>query len=157
MASPKCLLDEGFIFLPSPLYVALLANADGLFHIEECFLGLGQQIFLFHSHKSRKYLDGQEIINSNGGMATIRIADAVHPLHPARSATDATTSGIDDGIYSMRAISRSSTRERSRDRWSGKAGSGERETEDDDPGLRQSGDFKHKQVCSASFSPTGDT
>ena len=76
-------------------------------------------------------------------MATIRIAETVHPLHLTRSATDAITSGIDDGIYSMRAISRSSTRERSRDRWSGK---GEKEAEDDDPGLRQTGDFKHKQV-----------
>lgn len=77
-------------------------------------------------------------------MATIRIAEAVHPLHPTRSNQDAITSGIDDGIYNMRAVTRSSTRERSRDRWSGRVG--EKEAEDDDPGLRQVGDFKAKQV-----------
>ena len=79
-------------------------------------------------------------------MATIRIAETVHPLHPTRSATDGIASGIDDGIYSMRAISRSSTRERSRDRRPGRVGTGDKEAEDDDPGLRQTGDFKHKQV-----------
>ena len=83
-------------------------------------------------------------------MATIRIAETVHPLHPTRSANDAATSGIDDGIYNMRAVSRSSNRDRSRDRsgdrWTGRVATGEKEAEDDDPGLRQSGDFKHKQV-----------
>jgi hypothetical protein len=77
-------------------------------------------------------------------MATIRIAETVHPLHTTRSNQDAITSGIDDGIYNMRAISRASSRERSRDRWSGRVG--EKEAEDDDPGLRQVGDFKAKQV-----------
>ncbi|KAG0648812.1 Potassium transporter 5, partial [Hyphodiscus hymeniophilus] len=81
-------------------------------------------------------------------MATIRIAETVHPLRPTRSATDAITSGIDDGIYNMRSISRSSTRERSRDRWTGRVGTGDKEAEDDDPGLRQTADFKHKQVFS---------
>jgi hypothetical protein len=78
-------------------------------------------------------------------MATIRIAETAHPLHPTRSNPEAITSSTDDGIYNMRAISRASTRERSRDRWNVR--SGEKEAEDDDPGLRQAGDYKAKQVC----------
>lgn len=81
-------------------------------------------------------------------MATIRIAETNHPLRLTRSGQDANSSGIEDGIFNMRAISRASTRERSRDRWSGRVGTVETEAEDDDPGLRQIGDFKHKQVRS---------
>jgi KUP system potassium uptake protein len=78
-------------------------------------------------------------------MATIRIAETVHPLHHTRSATEAATTGREDGIYNIRAISRE--RSRSRDRWSLRNGPGDsNDPEDDDPGLRQTGDFKHKQV-----------
>ncbi len=89
-------------------------------------------------------------------MATIRIAETVHPSHAARTETDSTATGV-DGVYSMRAISRTSTREHdgiynmrnlsrtsSRDKRSLKGS--DREAEDDDPGLRQSGDFKQRQV-----------
>lgn len=74
-------------------------------------------------------------------MATIRIAETVHPSHATRDDGDAISTGFNDGIYNMRNISRTS----SRDRRSVKTS--EAEAEDDDPGLRQSGDYKDKQVC----------
>jgi KUP system potassium uptake protein len=75
-------------------------------------------------------------------MTTIKIADDVHPLHASRSRGEGVTSGVQDGIYNMRGVlSRASSMERRSTRLS------EKEVEDDDPGLRQSGDYKHKQVC----------
>lgn len=73
-------------------------------------------------------------------MTTIKIADTVHPLHATRSRGEGTSSGFNDGIYNMRGLSRASSMERRSTRLS------EKELEDDDPGLRQSGDYKHKQV-----------
>jgi KUP system potassium uptake protein len=76
-------------------------------------------------------------------MTTIKIADDVHPLHANRSRGEGVTIGVQDGIYNMRGVlSRASSMERRSTRL------GEKEVEDDDPGLRQSGDYKHKQVCS---------
>ena len=104
---------------------------------------------------------------------TIRIADTVHPLHATKSNDDAPgyhvgaddgiynmrdftrtatgSSGVDrDGIFHMRGISRTFSRNSSKDkRGLGlKGGEKDGEPEDDDPGLRQSGDFKSRQVCS---------
>lgn len=73
-------------------------------------------------------------------MTTIKIADTVHPLHATRSRGEGTGSSLYDGIYNMRGLSRASSMERRSTRLSDK------EIEDDDPGLRQSGDYKHKQV-----------
>lgn len=75
-------------------------------------------------------------------MTTIKIADTVHPLYANRSRGEGASSGY-DGIYNMRAgLSRASSMERRSTKLS------EKEIEDDDPGLRQSGDYKHKQVRS---------
>jgi len=78
-------------------------------------------------------------------MTTIKIADTVHPLHATRSRVEGVSSSYNlnnDGIYHMRGLSRASSLERRSTRLS------EKEVEDDDPGLRQSGDYKHKQVNS---------
>lgn len=90
-------------------------------------------------------------------MATIRIADTVRPSKAARADGDAASTSFHDGIYNMRRMSRTSTRENdaihnmrdmsrtsTRDRRSMKGS--EKEAEDDDPGLRQPGDYKAKQV-----------
>ena len=90
-------------------------------------------------------------------MATIRIAETVHPSHAARMDTDAASTGVSDGGHNMRAFSRTPTREHdgiynmrslsrtsSRDKRSLKGT--DKEAEDDDPGLRQSGDYKTRQV-----------
>ena len=76
-------------------------------------------------------------------MTTITIADTVHPLHTIKSRGEGTSTGFDDGIYNMRGLSRASSMERRNTRLS------ERDAEDDDPGLRQSGDYKKKQVIPA--------
>jgi hypothetical protein len=73
-------------------------------------------------------------------MTTIKIADTVHPLHATRSREHGNSTGFSDGIYNMRGLSRTSSMERRSTRLS------EKEIEDDDPGLRQSGDYKHKQA-----------
>jgi len=73
-------------------------------------------------------------------MTTIRIADPIHPVHRTRSQDDGASTGFNEGIYNMRSISRSSTREKRSIKGS------EKEAEDDDPGLRQSSDYKTKQV-----------
>jgi hypothetical protein len=73
-------------------------------------------------------------------MTTIKIADTVHPLHVTRSRGEVTSSGLHDGIYNMRGLSRASSMERRSTRLS------EKEIEDDDPGLRQTGDYKQKQA-----------
>lgn len=73
-------------------------------------------------------------------MATIRIAETALPLRHPRSDGDAVSSAIGDGVYNMRAISRVSS-------WdAGHRSVKDIEAEDDDPGLRQSTDFKSKQV-----------
>jgi hypothetical protein len=94
-------------------------------------------------------------------MASIRIADTVHPLHATKSNADSVTTGVNDGIYHMRDLSRASSREKrsigdgiynlrdlsrtsSRERRSIRFADGD--AEDDDPGLRQTGDYKTKQV-----------
>jgi hypothetical protein len=80
-------------------------------------------------------------------MTTIKIVDTVHPLHATRSRGEGISSGFNDGFYNMRGLSRASSMERRSTRLS------EKEIEDDDPGLRQSGDYKQKQVglwCSSS-------
>ena len=99
---------------------------------------------------------------------TIRIADTAHPSHNSRNDEDppsspavvedgiynmrsftrsptGTSSADPDGIFNMRAITRTFSRSSTRDKRSGRGS--EKEAEDDDPGLRQSGDFKSKQVC----------
>ncbi len=99
---------------------------------------------------------------------TIRIAETTHPSHPnntdentatnpaviedgvynmrsfTRTATGSSAADR-DGIYNMRAITRTFSRSSSKDKRGFKGG--EKEPEDDDPGLRQSGDFKSRQVC----------
>lgn len=93
-------------------------------------------------------------------MTSIRIADTVHPLHATKSNADSVTTGVHDGIYHMRDLSRASSREKrsmgdgiynlrdlstsSRERRSIRFADGD--AEDDDPGLRQTGDYKTKQV-----------
>lgn len=87
-------------------------------------------------------------------MATIRIAETVHH---ARTETNTTTTGVSDDVYNMRNISRTSTRDnhgisnlrnisRTSSRDTRNLKGGEKEAEDDDPGLRQSGDYKERQV-----------
>ena len=73
-------------------------------------------------------------------MTSIRIADTVHPLHISRSNGDGTSTSFNDGIYNMRDLSRTSSREKRSIKFA------EKDAEDDDPGLRQSGDFKTRQV-----------
>ena len=77
-------------------------------------------------------------------MATIRIADEVHPkndLHGKEGRTADSTSvyARDDGIYNMR--SRRSSHDLSLYRTRSLQ-------QDEDPGLRKEGDFKEKQVQS---------
>lgn len=104
---------------------------------------------------------------------TIRIAKITRPIHATDSndnadvvggstavnngthrghkMTRATSSGSevgDDGIYNMRNLTRTFSRTSTKDKRGLKGGIGERELEDDDPGLRQSGDFKSRQVRS---------
>jgi len=76
-------------------------------------------------------------------MTSIRIADTVHPLHATRSNGEVSNIGFNDGIYNMRDLSRTSTREKRSIRFADK------DAEDDDPGLRQSGDYKTRQVKKA--------
>jgi hypothetical protein len=71
-------------------------------------------------------------------MTSIRIADTVHPLHATKSNGDGASTGFNDGIYNMRDLSRSSSREKRSIKFA--------DAEDDDPGLRQSGDYKTRQV-----------
>jgi hypothetical protein len=80
-------------------------------------------------------------------MTSIRIADTVHPLHATRSNGGMSGIGFDDGIYNMRDLSRTSTREKRSIKFADK------DTEDDDPGLRQSGDYKTRQVKPGSPKP----
>lgn len=95
---------------------------------------------------------------------TIRIAETTRPSHaddneatnPAaiedgiynmRSFTRTATgsSATDrDGIYNLRAITRTFSRSSSKDKRGFEGG--KKEAEDDDPGLRKSGDFKSRQV-----------
>ena len=77
-------------------------------------------------------------------MATIRIADPAYPLHRTESVgRGSIPAATNDGIYNMRAISRASSRDGGR-----RSAKFDIETEgqDDDPGLRQSGEYKTKQV-----------
>lgn len=74
--------------------------------------------------------------------ARIRIANTTRPFRYTRS-DDVTGTHINDGIYNMRSFSRPPTLDR---RSLSRSRTGEKETEDDDPGLRQPGDFKTKQV-----------
>ena len=93
---------------------------------------------------------------------TIRIADDAH-LNKAdddangvgdgiqnmrdftRTATN--SSAIDrEGIVNMRAVARTFSRSSLKDKRGVKGDEKDVEAEDDDPGLRQSGDFKSKQV-----------
>jgi hypothetical protein len=71
-------------------------------------------------------------------MTSIRIADTVHPLHATRSNGEVPSIAFNDGIYNMRDLSRTSTREKRSIKFA--------DAEDDDPGLRQSGDYKTRQV-----------
>ena len=105
---------------------------------------------------------------------TIRIDEAPHPLHPTRSddsvisnghidngvrnmrdirQTASSSSGIErDGIYNIRALTRTFSRSSSARRQELKK-LDEQEPEDDDPGLRQPGDFKGKQVFNVPMRP----
>ena len=81
-------------------------------------------------------------------MATIRIADPVKPERPIDERRGRESVG---GIYNTRGISIDRRRSKSRlRRFSVDTRSGDcEEGEDEDPGLRQAGDFKEKQVCVA--------
>lgn len=81
-------------------------------------------------------------------MATIRIADPVKPERPIDERRGRESVG---GIYNTRGISIDGRRSKSRlRRFSVDTRSGDcEEGEDEDPGLRQAGDFKEKQVCIA--------
>lgn len=77
-------------------------------------------------------------------MATIRIADGVHPKNElqakdGRAADSTSVYTHDDGIYNMR--SRRSSHDLSLYRTKS-------QQHDEDPGLRKEGDFKEKQVIS---------
>ena len=75
-------------------------------------------------------------------MTSIRIADTVHPLHVTKSNGEGASTSFNDGIYNMRDLSRTSSREKRSIKF------GDKDVEDDDPGLRQSGDYKTRQVKS---------
>jgi KUP system potassium uptake protein len=80
-------------------------------------------------------------------MATIKIADDIHPV---RSNTSGVSSGVAGGIYVKRNVSRASIDRRSAsrvsvDRRSEKSVDRE-EAEGGEPNLRQAGDFKERQV-----------
>jgi hypothetical protein len=77
-------------------------------------------------------------------MATIRIDDSVRPTR----AHGPTGTGLSGGVYPMRSLSRGSGsrgRRNSTDRKSLRSGDQEA-AEDEDSGLRQSGDYKKRQV-----------
>ena len=83
-------------------------------------------------------------------MATIRIADQIRPTRSHEGGSSSTDVG--GGVYPIRSISleRRSSRGRSRsnDRRGYRLDDDEtQEQEGGDQGLRQSGDFKTKQVC----------
>lgn len=82
---------------------------------------------------------------------TIRIDDTIRPT---RTYTSATASGGIGGVYHLRNVSKSSLERRSTG-VRGRTGSADRRglkpgdneaAEDEDAGLRQSGDFKSRQV-----------
>lgn len=73
-------------------------------------------------------------------MATIRIAET---LHPTRSRDSASVAG---GVYPIRAVSLERSRTRSRSRDARSRLSDLKDPEVEDAGLRQDGDFKKKQV-----------
>jgi hypothetical protein len=84
-------------------------------------------------------------------MTSIRIADTVHPLHATRSNGEGPSISFNDGIYNMRTLSRTSTREKRSIKFADK------DAEDDDPGLRQSGDYKTRQVKAENPKSAWDT
>ncbi len=73
------------------------------------------------------------------------IEDGVYNMRSFTRTATGSSANDRDGIYNMRAITRTFSRSSSKDKRGFKAG--EKEAEDDDPGLRQSGDFKSRQVC----------
>jgi hypothetical protein len=90
-------------------------------------------------------------MKAEGNMTSIRIADTVHPLHATRSNGEVSSIAFNDGIYNMRDLSRTSTREKRSIRFADK------DAEDDDPGLRQSGDYKTRQVKAENSKSALDT
>ena len=83
-------------------------------------------------------------LSDDRGGARIRIAEHTRPFRHARSEEIGGIHG-NDGIYSMRAITRTATGQRSLSR--SRTRTSEKDVEDDDPGLRQQSDYKQKQVC----------
>ena len=88
-------------------------------------------------------------LSDDRGGARIRIAEHTRPFRHARSEEVGGIHG-NDGIYSMRAITRTATGQRSLSR--SRTRTSEKDVEDDDPGLRQQSDYKQKQVCLVIFS-----
>lgn len=77
------------------------------------------------------------------------VDDSIYTRMPRRTLTGRSTSSEEnkDGIYNMRDITRTFSRTTSHARnsaWNWKHG--DREPEDDDPGLQRAGDFKQKEV-----------
>lgn len=77
------------------------------------------------------------------------VDDSIYTRIPGRSLTSRSTNslGNKDGIYNMRDITRPFSHSTSNGRnnvWNRKRG--EKEAEDDDPGLQRAGDFKQKEV-----------
>lgn len=96
---------------------------------------------------------------------TIRIADTTRPFNAHPTDSEDESNAVDNGIYKTRKFNRTAssssqisdhgisnlrnlTRTFSHTSSKDKRGlkGGEKELEDDDPGLRQSGDFKSRQV-----------
>ena len=82
-------------------------------------------------------------------VSSVAVDDGVYTHIPRRTVTGRSTSSEDnkDGIYNMREITRTFSRSTSHARnniWNWKHG--EKEPEDDDPGLQRAGDFKQKEV-----------
>ena len=101
---------------------------------------------LYLAIRSVKALSGRRKQPESSTMATtIRIDDTIRPT---RSNENGSSSGVNNGIYYMRSVSRTSLDKRSS---RGRKGSIDHRSlhdpaEDEDSGLRQTGDYKQRQV-----------
>ena len=77
------------------------------------------------------------------------VEDGIYNMRRFSRTATSNSANERDGIYNMRAITRTFSRSSSKDKRGFKGT--EKDLEDDDPGLRQSGDFKSKQVCGMHF------
>ena len=104
-------------------------------------IGFADDIHPSHSQDKR----AEDVTTSSAA-----IEESIYtPRTPRRTATNRSTTSEDgkDGIYNMRDVTRDFSRSFSKGRavtWNWKRG--DKEPEDDDPGLQRASDFSHKEV-----------